>query len=105
RTEREARRSACCTERTLACHPRPFALRYRRARPVRSMAQLLSLCPLCPLCLCVLSRNKSLSRSISGRLGDGIDVEAEGSRATLESGDGTLALLFFVSLLTLLDEG
>src|SRR5438105_3554296 len=41
----------------------------------------------------------------SSRLRDGIDLEAEGGRAALESGEGTLALLLFVSLLTLLDEG
>src|SRR2546430_16472540 len=66
------RTSALCPERTLARHPCPFALRYRRApdhpevsndlryrraRPGRSMAQLLSLCPLCLCVLCVQGRS------------------------------------------------
>src|SRR5438067_10980224 len=40
----------------LARRPRPFALRYRRARAGRPVAQLPSLCSLCLCALCVQRR-------------------------------------------------
>src|SRR5437016_6841817 len=79
---RRRQNSALCPMRTLACHPSPFALRYRRAcsGPTRNIENSsVSSVPLCPLCQ---TQPSSSTRLCHAGQALGVFFEHRGHRGT-----------------------